>query len=99
MSLCPLWYLFFRVVRNFVFGSCESARTHDEVKNCAIILRTSESVLVVSSKPGVSTRTTFLPSIKNGSVATTTSVHDLRPPLVSKLEPDRRLMNCQWSRS
>lgn len=55
----------------------------------------SASLLVVSSKPGVSTNVTILPSIVNGSVQETVSVQDLRESLVLRVEPDIVLMNFE----
>ena len=58
-----------------------------------IFLSTSVSLFSVSSNPGVSTKTTLLPSKSNGAVAAMTSVHDRRPSLVGRPEFDTRLMN------
>jgi len=55
--------------------------------------RISVSVLVVSSKPGVSMRTTLRLERVKGAEASIIAVQERRPSLVRKVEPDTRLMN------
>lgn len=62
-------------------------------KKSAIILKTSVSLLVVSSNPGVSMSTTRLPSSVNSFASWTSSVHDVRFTPTCKFEWLARLMN------
>lgn len=55
--------------------------------------RMSDSLFEVSSKPGVSTKTTSLPSISKGFDSSTRSVHETRLLLTRKSESLARLIN------
>jgi hypothetical protein len=59
----------------------------------AIIARTSVSLIVVSSNPGVSINVTRRPSNSNGSVVLTPLVHDSICSPTLRFEPLMRLIN------
>ena len=67
--------------------------TYVVVKNVAIISKISVSLFEVSLNPGVSTRTTLLPSRVNSSESLTSAVHDSKPVATGRFEPLARLMN------
>ena len=62
-------------------------------KKTAIFFKVSASLFEVSSNPGVSTRTTRLPSRVNLSASSTSVVHDFKFLPTRRLEPLARLMN------
>ena len=62
-------------------------------KKAAIIFKTSVSLLVVSSNPGVSIRITFLPLRVNIFASWTSPVHDSRFVPIRKFEPLAMLTN------
>lgn len=62
-------------------------------REAAIIVSTSVSVFVVSSKPGVSMSVTVRPSRKNGLDVCTVSVHDMSPDPTRSEDPLEILMN------
>lgn len=68
--------------------------THEVARKAAIILRTSVSLRVVSSNPGVSIKTTRRPSRSKAPATCTVFVQDRRPLLTPRLDPLTRLMNC-----
>ena len=70
---------------------------HVVAKKAAIIFKTSVSLLEVSSNPGVSMRTTPLPSRVNRSARWTSVVHDSRFIPTRRLERLARLTN--WAAS
>lgn len=62
-------------------------------KKAAIIFKISVSLFDVSSNPGVSMRTTFLPSRENSSASWTSAVHDSKFIPIRKFERLARLIN------
>ena len=74
-----------------------SKRTVDQAyvvaRNVAISVKISVSLLVVSSKPGVSIRITCRPSMVNSSASCTSVVHDFKPFPTRRLELLAMLMN------
>ena len=81
----------FRTSGNYSEGSLR--RTHAVAKKSAIIFNTSVSLFVVSSNPGVSMRTTRLPSRVNSLASCTSSVHEVRFTPTGRFEWLARLMN------
>ena len=67
---------------------------HRFLRKAAIMLRTSTSLNLVSSNPGVSIKTTRRPSRSKGFPNCTSFVQDSRLPLVARSDPLVRLMNC-----
>lgn len=63
-------------------------------KATAIILSTSVSLRVVSSKPGVSMSLTERPDSPNVLENSTRLVQDLRPSLTERSESLAKFMNC-----
>ena len=72
--------------------------TYEVARNAAIILKTSVSLLTVSSNPGVSIKTTRRPSKLKTLPGCTLSVQDWSPWLTARLDPLMRLMNCTGDR-
>ena len=68
--------------------------TYEVARKAAIILRTSVSLLVVSSNPGVSIKTTRRPSKLKAPATWTVFVQDRSPLLTPRLDPLTRLINC-----
>ena len=68
---------------------------HVVAKNAAISFRISVSLLYVSSKPGVSTRSTRWPSRVNSSASWTSAVQDFKFVPMRRLEPLLALMSCK----
>ena len=68
--------------------------THEVARKAAIILRTSVSLRVVSSNPGVSIKTTRRPSRLKAAAGWTVFVQDRNPLPTPRLDPLTRLMNC-----
>ena len=77
----------------FFFRNCLSF-THEVARKAAIILRTSVSLRVVSSNPGVSIKTTRRPSRLKAPAGWTVFVQDRNPLPTPRLDPLMRLMNC-----
>jgi len=69
--------------------------THVVAKNAAISFKISTSVLYVSSKPGVSTRSTRRPSSVNSLAIWTSAVQDFKFAPIRRLEPLPILTNCR----
>ena len=68
-------------------------RAYAVAKKAAIILKMSVSLFEVSSNPGVSMRTTFLPSRANSSASWTSVVHDFKFIPIRRFERLARLIN------
>jgi len=64
-------------------------------KNAAISFKMSVSLLYVSSKPGVSTRSTRCPSRVNSLASWTSAVQDLKSDPMRRSEPLPLLMSCR----
>ena len=63
-------------------------------RKAATMLRTSTSLRMVSSNPGVSIKTTRRPSRSKAFPGCTSLVQDSRSSLVARPDPLIRLMNC-----
>lgn len=74
-------------------------RTYVEAKNALINFKISVSLLLVSSKPGVSIKVTQRPSNSKGSDKATVSVHECKLLPTRRLEPLSRLINCSCCQS
>jgi len=77
----------------FVFQNCLNS-THVVARKLAIVWRTSVSLRVVSSNPGVSIKTTRRPSRSKDPAICTALVQDRNPLPTTRSDPLMRLMNC-----
>ena len=92
VSLDPFSYLIRGSIRKIETRRTVTC-TYVVAKKAAIISKISESLFVVSLKPGVSMRITLLPSRVNLSASPTPAVHDSKPIPTRRLELLARLMN------
>ena len=67
--------------------------TYAVARKAVIICKISVSLFIVSPNPGVSMRTTFLPSRVNTFESWTSAVHESKPIPTRRFEPLARLIN------